>query len=428
MTVRKSRLFALVIIMVMPCLRISGGEDPEVKPAHARQGAFIVTGESWKAQAWEEAGWKLPGFDDSGWLSSAVGYQLSPDSYYPQLDPANVFGFETSARWIWHPRGGSSAFFRRTFEIGEIPEDVELVTVADDLAKVYANGVLVCETGTDVDRWGGRAVGKATDLRPFLVKGRNVIAAQVEDRGVTRGFCAEIQVGGVPLRDRLDSIVKGVAPESIIPRWRPAYDLRGYEPEELFGLYRRKGARRNTVSQLKALMQIWKKGPDAAAAALGEILLSGEPVLARDAAEAAALLRLKDLAPLIEDALCSIREPAARISAAAALGAVGGKSAVPLLAQIVLETGPPPGSDPESMVRQLTSPNPEDRRAVIEALKKMGLQALPALEKAAASEDPALRIRAVAVKSCIEKDEAAGLNCILRRTAADAIRAIEKRG
>lgn len=94
------------------------------------------------------------------------------------------------AQWIQHPdlTGGESAvvLFRRVFDLPQKPERVVVNVSADNHYTLYVNGQQVCfgPQLSDIRHWRYETV----DLAPFLVAGKNVIAAQVVNYGPDRFF------------------------------------------------------------------------------------------------------------------------------------------------------------------------------------------------------------------------------------------------
>lgn len=89
-----------------------------------------------------------------------------------------------TAFWIWRERGNGAeqkqqrTLFRRTFDVAE-PEQSELTVevTADSKYRLYVNGTFVLRGPCKGDDWS--QYYDTVDLKPFLRKGRNVIAAEV---------------------------------------------------------------------------------------------------------------------------------------------------------------------------------------------------------------------------------------------------------
>ncbi len=86
--------------------------------------------------------------------------------------------------------GGAWAYFRKRFDVGEVPRHAWLQVAGDDVATVWVNGQRLGEIG----------LSPATefDLRPYLRRGENVVAAAVVNQGATpdpTGFAAVIGMG-----------------------------------------------------------------------------------------------------------------------------------------------------------------------------------------------------------------------------------------
>jgi hypothetical protein len=111
------------------------------------------------------AGWESPTFDSSSWPTGTA--QLG----FGDNDETTVisYGPSASAKYI-------TTYFRTAFEVGEIPEKLQLGLVADDGAAVYLNGTEVARdnlpTGvlTNTTRAStGRSGGDENAIRPFTL-------------------------------------------------------------------------------------------------------------------------------------------------------------------------------------------------------------------------------------------------------------------
>ncbi|MGK7394250.1 MAG: alpha-L-rhamnosidase C-terminal domain-containing protein [Candidatus Cyclobacteriaceae bacterium M3_2C_046] len=85
------------------------------------------------------------------------------------------------AQWIQHPEADANAFgvyhFRKSFELEKVPEQFMVHVSADNRYTLFVNGKQVCFGPARGDRmhWYFETV----DLKPFLRKGTNLLAAQV---------------------------------------------------------------------------------------------------------------------------------------------------------------------------------------------------------------------------------------------------------
>ena len=105
-------------------------------------------------------------------------------------------GVLTGATWIWAAGNDADlAYFRKTFDLKDIPEFAELRLAVDNEFEAWVNGQFVTsgQEWTDLSR---------ASIREHLRIGRNVLAVAARNRGGPRGLIGEIQLGtrpGVPL-------------------------------------------------------------------------------------------------------------------------------------------------------------------------------------------------------------------------------------
>ncbi|SDT92885.1 alpha-L-rhamnosidase [Verrucomicrobium sp. GAS474] len=90
------------------------------------------------------------------------------------------------SRWIWPLSAhwdivNSYALFRRTFALAAIPARAPLFITADQSYRLFVNGVLVCRG--PARGFQGRWPYDEVDLRPYLRKGRNVLAVRAHQPG-----------------------------------------------------------------------------------------------------------------------------------------------------------------------------------------------------------------------------------------------------
>ncbi len=86
-----------------------------------------------------------------------------------------------TAHFCWYdrerPKPFSAAFFRRAFEISQIPDRLSIIVSADNRYRLWINGIPIGRgplKGTP-----SRYYAETYDLAPFLRQGRNVLAAEV---------------------------------------------------------------------------------------------------------------------------------------------------------------------------------------------------------------------------------------------------------
>jgi hypothetical protein len=133
------------------------------------------------------AGWRMPGFNDSAWLSGST-----PVGYGDDL-PMGVYLDDMR-------NGYTTVFFRRSFEITNLQQIAELVMEVryDDGFKLWINGFMVVDDGFNMPKGEVPYNGTATSAREsiefaqvpvsspqnFLVEGSNVIAVQVANASI----------------------------------------------------------------------------------------------------------------------------------------------------------------------------------------------------------------------------------------------------
>lgn len=118
---------------------------------------------------------------------SAVKLAPSLTEFWDSKEPED---YEGTANWIWYPGGQEDyfrSFFRYSFNLTEDVAKANVLITADDEYLLYVNGELV---GYDTSELGcsqgvsGWEVGEEFDLKPYLRKGKNVIAIEAKDSGL----------------------------------------------------------------------------------------------------------------------------------------------------------------------------------------------------------------------------------------------------
>jgi hypothetical protein len=170
-----------------------------VKPGG--DGVVLVSDTNWKATATPPAGWAKPDFDDSKW--GAVSVINGPTDFGAHYALSNQFGVPSSAAWVWYGDGAKFAL-RRTFDAPKVIRRAEMLLIADDEAELSVNGNRVWVYRSANQAWGHRGGAAVIDLTPHLIPGqKNCIAARVEDKGLAKGFAADVRVNAPPLVPRL---------------------------------------------------------------------------------------------------------------------------------------------------------------------------------------------------------------------------------
>jgi alpha-L-rhamnosidase len=114
-------------------------------------------------------------------LISILYFSLFPDAIAQREDLSQVW----PAVWVEPAEGTSKdyavSYFRKTFDLVELPDSLIVHSTGDQIYQLFVNGQFVTrgpQTG-DLRHWHY----ETTDIRPFLVPGKNVIAAAVLNYG-----------------------------------------------------------------------------------------------------------------------------------------------------------------------------------------------------------------------------------------------------
>jgi alpha-L-rhamnosidase len=90
-----------------------------------------------------------------------------------------------TAEWVTHPNTQPREYgvyhFRKEFSLGRLPSSFIVNVTADNRYRLFVNGVAVCAGPArgDLFNWYYETI----DLKPYLVQGKNIIAAQVWNMG-----------------------------------------------------------------------------------------------------------------------------------------------------------------------------------------------------------------------------------------------------
>ncbi|MHA1686806.1 MAG: hypothetical protein ACTSYD_10460 [Candidatus Heimdallarchaeaceae archaeon] len=152
-----------------------------------------LTDSSWKSNNTYWNNWNTLGFDDSEWSYSDSPHQ--GNEYTPYW---SVSLYNSKAKWIWSvpsdSQGGSS-YFRKTFDLVELPQKCYLYLTAMGKYYIYVNGeYLGYKYPYDV------YIG---DITQYLQLGKNVIAISVAASSGYDGLFGEIL--GYPLQLSISS-------------------------------------------------------------------------------------------------------------------------------------------------------------------------------------------------------------------------------
>ena len=105
--------------------------------------------------------------------------------------PKSVFNKEEKewqARWITHPKTNPHSYgvyhFRQTLSLNSLPDTLPIKISADNRYKLYVNGQLISMGPARGDLYNWRF--EKTDIKPYLKKGKNIIAALVWNAGASK--------------------------------------------------------------------------------------------------------------------------------------------------------------------------------------------------------------------------------------------------
>lgn len=83
--------------------------------------------------------------------------------------------------WIWsrngRPAGKEVCFFRKTFQLDQIPQSCEIKVSADSKYQLYVNGTSIARGPVKSDRY--RRYYDTVEIAPYLMAGNNIVAAIV---------------------------------------------------------------------------------------------------------------------------------------------------------------------------------------------------------------------------------------------------------
>jgi len=120
---------------------------------------------------------------------------------FVQKDPPAIFSMEdgsadlaipemSDASWIW-AGNTEGAYFRKSFEINELPETANIIVTGVSGFRLFINGDKVEE---DIGPWATWDYPKSVNIKPYLKEGKNVFAAWGQFyRGINISFTGEYQ-------------------------------------------------------------------------------------------------------------------------------------------------------------------------------------------------------------------------------------------
>lgn len=178
------------------------GVAPEPAPPAAAgpgEALVVVSDGAWRARN-RAAPWATrPDVDEEGpgWFPARA--LPGPEPWGACYAADNMLGVPSAARWIWCDEGCPDGVVRRALELPAGFTRAEALLVCDDRAELFVNGELVAAYDTNAGAWGHRGGAVVVDLRPWLVEGRNVVAATVLNRMGPGGLALDLRVDGPPL-------------------------------------------------------------------------------------------------------------------------------------------------------------------------------------------------------------------------------------
>ena len=189
--------FPLLIVgisLIIACEPLAAADKPQT--------VIVVTDNSWKGTSKETKDWQNDKGSEDGWVAAVPG--PGPGIESENFSAANMFAFETKARWIW-AGPAETCILRRSFEVPKNFRRAEMLFAADDVADIYINGRRVAAFDTQLVAWGGRGCALLVDLVPYLNEGKNLVALGITNRLGPKGFAAEIRIDGDPFVPRLEA-------------------------------------------------------------------------------------------------------------------------------------------------------------------------------------------------------------------------------
>lgn len=175
----------MVLILILIALFIalffnppSGwGQTPTLLPQNPDTTISIKSDSTWRIARSLVTGWEKVGFDDGGWE-----YSIAPSR---GLCSGKIGNFEGDPMWAPHPVNKETVYFRKIFELEDVPTSAYLKVGMDDDGEVYINGTSVLSS------WNGVAGLSEGDVTKFLKKGTNTMSIVVKD---TYGVCQSAEV------------------------------------------------------------------------------------------------------------------------------------------------------------------------------------------------------------------------------------------
>lgn len=149
-----------------------------------------------------------------------------------RMEPTSSLSLEGSS-WIWYPNDDPAwdvnepsaegvRYFRRTFDLSEVPANATLVLNADNVATAWINGT---EVGTSADGWDGQIAyswqqAAVIDVTEALQAGENALAVKAERFGNYAGLIGRLYLSFDGISQTIDTDDVWVASQEPTDGWR----------------------------------------------------------------------------------------------------------------------------------------------------------------------------------------------------------------
>jgi predicted esterase len=163
----------------------------------AEEGLLLATDASWRATHLAAGDWRATGYDDSAWLTPQVRLRKEFDEtcwHYAALHKYGrlsqsflppVMSLKARVDPARPLEPSQVSYFRKEFDLREVPARVVLRAYLDDEGEVYVNGKLVCALGlADLVR--------EFDITNLLAPGRNTVAVRIANTQYDECICLQI--------------------------------------------------------------------------------------------------------------------------------------------------------------------------------------------------------------------------------------------
>ena len=137
------------------------------------------------------------GYPDNDGVSEWAGWSFADKDWWVQTDGQSRSEFNPPAahspKWIWRDLSSTgykradrdapeeTIYFRKNFDLSEIPDNATAVLTCDNHFKLFLNGTLIAEDGA----WENTT---HVDLAPYMQVGNNILAVEATNDGGPAGF------------------------------------------------------------------------------------------------------------------------------------------------------------------------------------------------------------------------------------------------